>query len=434
MMQRIENLTALFIGRKLDGGVETVEIDIASWLEKYPQLTDYRIEVTAPNGIVYFPVVTMRENMLVWEITHGDTAENGKGSYQVVAEGKDGERKTSNSAVLNVMSIMPGTAQETPPAPSQPWVNQVMEAAEVAKEAAEEAKDALEALSSEVQDAVQDYLEQNPPQGVSDEHIKDVTASMIEEAKASGEFDGKDGVDGKDGYTPVKGVDYFDGVDGKDGKDGADGKDGTDANVTAKNIANALGFTPENYTLPPATADTLGGVMVGDGLTVDAQGVVGVTPEQRWETIKTITVTEEGLKQIVENQLPDGTPYNLSAAKVIWKFFYPISYTYGVEVIFRNNGERIGAIVKSITKNAIENNQLYATFIAQMKPVQGVYEVMGAYGSIGAEMQLFSPPNGGYQAIGTELHIDEIILNVWSDDHILPVGTTIEIIGVRADA
>ena len=47
--------------------------------------------------------------------------------------------------------------------------------------------------------------------------------TALAQAKASGEFDGKDGVDGKDGYTPVKGVDYFDGQPGKDGSDGKDG-------------------------------------------------------------------------------------------------------------------------------------------------------------------------------------------------------------------
>ena len=38
---------------------------------------------------------------------------------------------------------------------------------------------------------------------VSPEQIKSVTAEMLEEAKASGEFDGADG------YTPQKGVDYW---------------------------------------------------------------------------------------------------------------------------------------------------------------------------------------------------------------------------------
>ena len=56
--------------------------------------------------------------------------------------------------------------------------------------------------------------------------------TALEQAKASGAFngsdgkdgkDGKDGIDGNDGYTPQKGVDYFDGKNGQDGKNGVDG-------------------------------------------------------------------------------------------------------------------------------------------------------------------------------------------------------------------
>lgn len=63
-----------------------------------------------------------------------------------------------------------------------------------------------------------DYLESTALTGA----VNDALA----QAKASGQFDGKDGVDGKDGqdgYTPQKGIDYFDGQPGKDGVDGKDG-------------------------------------------------------------------------------------------------------------------------------------------------------------------------------------------------------------------
>lgn len=56
-------------------------------------------------------------------------------------------------------------------------------------------------------------FEEMLPRAELDEAINDALA----QAKASGEFDGKDG---KDGYTPQKNVDYFDGQPGKDGKDG----------------------------------------------------------------------------------------------------------------------------------------------------------------------------------------------------------------------
>lgn len=82
-------------------------------------------------------------------------------------------------------------------------------------------------------------------------------------------FSGLKGEDGRDGMDGKDGKDGMDGKDGQDGQDGAsayeiavehgyvgteeewlaslhgaDGKDGSDADVTAQNIANALGYTP----------------------------------------------------------------------------------------------------------------------------------------------------------------------------------------------
>lgn len=69
-----------------------------------------------------------------------------------------------------------------------------------------------------------------------DEKIREA----LQEAKDSGEFDGKDG------YTPVKGVDYFDGAPGQPGEKGDPGEPGSDASVTAESIENALGYKPVN--------------------------------------------------------------------------------------------------------------------------------------------------------------------------------------------
>ncbi len=87
-----------------------------------------------------------------------------------------------------------------------------------------------------IKNAVEDYLEQNPVESavqsvngkigeveltakdvgaISRDELQEATNEALAEAKASGEFDGKDGKDGvdgkdgKDGYTPVKGTDYF---------------------------------------------------------------------------------------------------------------------------------------------------------------------------------------------------------------------------------
>lgn len=39
--------------------------------------------------------------------------------------------------------------------------------------------------------------------------VEKAVETALQEAKESGEFDGKDGINGKDGYTPVKGEDYY---------------------------------------------------------------------------------------------------------------------------------------------------------------------------------------------------------------------------------
>lgn len=62
---------------------------------------------------------------------------------------------------------------------------------------------------------------------VGNDELSDAINTALEQAKASGQFDGKDGADG---YTPVKGVDYFDGTNGSDGKDGVTPTIGSDGN------------------------------------------------------------------------------------------------------------------------------------------------------------------------------------------------------------
>ena len=102
-----------------------------------------------------------------------------------------------------------------------------------------------------IKNAVEDYLEQNPVEvpvqsvngrtgevkltakdlgAISQDDLQEATNETLAQAKASGEFDGKDGQDGQDGYTPQKGVDYFDGQPGKDGADGEPGQPGKDGN------------------------------------------------------------------------------------------------------------------------------------------------------------------------------------------------------------
>lgn len=141
MVMSIDRPQTIVIGRMLDGGVEEIEIDCRGWQVRYPELTDYRVEAMNPKGIVYLPErVEMKDGRLIWTIMPSDTASEGEGRYQIVATGKNGERKTSMPCATIIKGIMPGTAQENPPEPAQPWVDKVMGAAERAENAAERAE------------------------------------------------------------------------------------------------------------------------------------------------------------------------------------------------------------------------------------------------------------------------------------------------------
>ena len=69
---------------------------------------------------------------------------------------------------------------------------------------------------------------------------------------------GHDGTDGDDGYTPQRGVDYWTAADVQ----------------TIENYVNEQ-IVAQGYTLPPATSTTLGGIKVGENLTISSDGTLG---------------------------------------------------------------------------------------------------------------------------------------------------------------
>lgn len=257
---QIDQLKMIVIGREADGGVSRVEIDCAAWKALFPQLTDYRLEVTSPAGIVYLPEVEMSGDVLIWEITQSDTAASGRGTYQVVATGAEGERKTSDSAVVVVLRVMPGSAQDDPPDPAKPWTDRVEDAARRAEEAAKRAEnsggagggesggggvevddtltqtgkaadakvtgDAIKAEKAAREEAVKQLKGKNDAQDteigkkLSATELPTAINTALTEAKNSGQFDGAPGAPGEPGYTPQKGVDYFDGAPGTPGEAG----------------------------------------------------------------------------------------------------------------------------------------------------------------------------------------------------------------------
>lgn len=268
MKMSINNLQSIILGREKDDGVKTIEIDCSEWKEKFPQLTKYRIEVTSPNGIIYCPEVTMNEHMLTWLITKSDTTLTGKGEYQIVATGENGERLTSAHLSLHIYSIMSGTAQETPPEYIESWVQNIVDTAERAELAAKKAEDAAASAvitPEEIQNAVDNYLIKNPvqveetdptvPDWAKEKEKPTYTAEEVG-AQPKGDYALKSDIHA----APVQSV---------NGKTGTVVLNASDVGALPANTK-----IPEPYTLPVASANTLGGVKVGEGLSIANDGTL----------------------------------------------------------------------------------------------------------------------------------------------------------------
>lgn len=67
----------------------------------------------------------------------------------------------------------------------------------------------------------------------------------------------------------------------------------------------------EEGVLPPATHDTLGGMMVGEGLTVNGDGRVSVEPEGEYELIGEVTIDTDDVSSFWINKWPDGSSIKL---------------------------------------------------------------------------------------------------------------------------
>ena len=143
MHMKIDSLRPIVVSRNLDNLVDEILIDCSMWCKVYPELTKYRVEIKSPAGITYISTSTKFDNnVLCWTIEDSDTGVVGEGEYQVVATGENGERKTSVPNILKIQRIISDTMSETPPDPSKPWVDKVIEAADRAEEAANRAENA----------------------------------------------------------------------------------------------------------------------------------------------------------------------------------------------------------------------------------------------------------------------------------------------------
>lgn len=124
-----------------------VRIDIGPYVRMWPGMTP-QLVARRPGEKDVYPCKSRREgNVLVWTITHSDTAIDGYGEVRVVMMGEEGEVGKSPIAQTYIRGGMEGEMRQDPPEAARPWVNEVIEAAQDAKDAAKRAEEIAEALA-----------------------------------------------------------------------------------------------------------------------------------------------------------------------------------------------------------------------------------------------------------------------------------------------
>lgn len=181
--------------------------------------------------------------------------------------------------------------------------------------------------------------------------------SALAAAKASGEFDGKDG------YTPVKGVDYF---------DGEDGEDAVSPTVAVINITGGhrITITDKNGT---KTVDVLDGVDGQDG----EDGSDGVSPTIAVEAITgghRLTITDAtGTKTVNVMDGEDGAN-GVGSGDMLAKTYDP-----------QGKKQDVFAYVDNAVKNAVSTDDIDAAVSEALEEAKASGEFDGADGQDGAD-------------------------------------------------
>ena len=201
------------------------------WLEKWPDASIH-LMLTLPGEKTSYPASTRIENgELIFLPGYGDTQKAGHGAAYVAAT-RDGTHLAVSETVLTEILLRGRGGETIPEAPEAQagWVADVLDAAHRAEEAAKRAENA-QVTDEQVGKAVEDFLRENPV-----------------------EFEEKDPTVPGWAKEPEKPTYTADEV-------GAQPK----GDYTLKSEI------PAPYTLPVASADTLGGVKVGEGVQMDGE-------------------------------------------------------------------------------------------------------------------------------------------------------------------
>lgn len=197
------------------------------------------------------------------------------------------------------------------------------------------------------------------------------------------------------------------GAKGDKGDPGAPGKDGVDA-------------TP--YTLPTASADVKGGVMIGEGLRMDGEKV-RVVPEGEYELIETITLEEE-IVLITRTQEPNGDEYDFQ--KMYIQVLTPRAQTNAIAYITANSYITLAPMINAI--NTYEQGGIGQALIEVKNGMLDGYGIGAKNASTSAQLYRYC-----FMRTTPEGHKSIFDMSIRSTDN-MPIGTIIKIWGVRANA
>ena len=238
---------------------------------------------------------------------------------------------------------------------------------------------------------------------------------------------GVKGDQGDAGYTPVKGIDYFDGQDGAPGADGITPHIGPNGNWFVGDIDTSIKAEGQDGKdgdpLQIVNDLTTGGA--DKALSAEQGKVLNGQLPKPYELLETVTLVE-AVELVERTKEPDNTPYALKAALV--DISTPSGAGTGtVAFVFMSGTTYLGfvSIGSAITKTgAISSGEMFLRHGRWKEEVAAA----GANTGTGAVYTYRSPTRleASYPVI------DRIRLVAATPNVPLPVGTVINIYGVRA--
>lgn len=359
-------------------------------------------------------------------LTLPDTAVPGMCKAVVTMTNADG--KANSTVYYGTVSQGIDTLGDTPDDPAQGVIEQVNNAATRAKISAERADAAADraeqAATGNIPIASADVLGvvkvgdglsiakdgTLSADGVTADEIKTEVDAALAAAKESGAFKGDKGDPGEPGAQGPKGDKGDTGATGATGPQGPAGPAGADA---------------PPYTLPVASADTLGGVKVGTGLRI-TDGKLDVE-EGQLVLVATITIEEE-VARFDKTTEQDKTPFKFSAVS-LRAHFPPCAYTGNMMISVTFGGDWRKAITSyflSPYDASSEKHGYSKTWLSNGRWRSGWWTCAKA---IGEFSNYYENPVRQEQYGESDGYITMIS---FIHDKGIPAGTVFEIWGVRA--